>query len=165
VKTAAGRFVITTMPFNMAEFEGFDKKNVWVCDVKEKEGERDNDFLFCASLDGAGLVGSKGQYCVFQNVIYDIDSFTEDKLADGLVDFGIHFGHNTQERTTVPKGWTVHCKVTKVTKGGVAQYEGKIVTSWWGERDVVLLRYDSLDDGQKKKYPDFISEKYYKSRA
>jgi hypothetical protein len=153
------------MPFNMAEFEGFDRKNVWVCDVKEKPDESDNDFLFCASLDGTGLAGTKGQYCVFQNVIYDINSFTEDNIADGLIDFHIHFGKNTEERKEAPTGWTVNCKVTKVTKGGIVKYEGKIITSWWGERDVVLLRYDSLNDDELKKYPDLISDMYYTSRA
>jgi hypothetical protein len=154
--------------FNVSEFEGFDMKNVWLCDVKEKSSEKDNDFLFCASLDGSGLAGSKGKYVVLQNIIYDIDSFTEDTTADGLIDFCIHFGHNTKERTDVPAGWTLNCKVKKVTKGGIVQYEGTIVTTILGggmkERDVLLLRYDSLNADQLAKYPDLICPHYYKSR-
>ncbi len=163
-----GRSEWAKMPFNVAEFEGFDMKSVWVCDVKETSKETDNDFLFCASIDGTGLAASKGRYVILQNVIYDIDSFTEDKTDDGLVDFHMHFGHNTKERTNVPQGWTLNCKVKKVIKGGKVQYEGKIITTILGdgekERDVLLLRYDSLNDEQLKKYPDLISDNYYKSR-
>jgi hypothetical protein len=151
--------------YNMADFEGFDKRNIWVCDIKEKAGETDNDFLFCAHIDNDGLAGSKGQYCVFQNVIYDINSFTEDSIPDGSIDFGIHFGRNTAEKSMTPNGWTIHCKVRRVIKNGFAQYTGKIMTSWWGERDVAILRYAALSAAELRKYPDLVSSNYYKSRA
>ena len=44
-----------------------------------------------AHIDSDGVAGSKGQYCVLQNVIYDINRFTEDRVPDGSIDFGIHF--------------------------------------------------------------------------
>ena len=144
---------------------GFDRRNIWVCDIKEKAGETDNDFLFCAHIDSDGMAGSKGQYCVFQNVIYDINGFTEDRVPDGSIDFGIHFGRNTAERPTSPNGWTIHCKVRQAIRDGFAQYAGTIATSWWGERDVTILRYASLSAADAGRYPDLVSSNYYRSRA
>ncbi|VBB17665.1 hypothetical protein YASMINEVIRUS_128 [Yasminevirus sp. GU-2018] len=140
--------------------------NLWLCDIEEKAGESDNDFLFLASISGDGdshVTTDKGR-CIFQDCMYDIQQFKEDTTYDGKLDFAIAFGRGTKERKDAPAGWTVQFKdLIRVDN----QYVGKIVTSWWGERNVKLINYSTLDEQAKKRYPDLVvpKGKYFKSRS
>ena len=143
--------------------------NLWICDIEENAGEGDCDFLFQADINADGnvllskdsLKITEGRrVCIFQSVMYDVNDFVPDEIYDGKLDFKIHFGASTIQRPDAPNGWEVCFKgLTHWER----KYKGKIVTSWWGERNVVLLPYRDLTAAQKAKYPD-LKAKYYRTQ-
>ncbi len=133
---------------------------LWVCDILETVQEGDNDFLFYANLqrDGRSQMGSTTR-CIFQSVSYDINEFVEDTTRDGFVELCLVFGKRTAKRPDAPGGWKIAFKVRHIND---YRYEGKIWTSWWGVRNVVLLRYDHLSIEQQRRYPD-LNAKHHPS--
>lgn len=152
--------------FDLRKLWGWDPQRIWVCDIVEIPGEKDNDFLFMASISADGSVDSlgckTGDRCIFHNVMYDIQKFTPDKTLDGRLDFHISFGDNTKERNhDAPTGWTVGFNNLKLT--GPQRYEGTIYTSWWGERPVKLINYTVLTANELQQYPDLQTNQYFTS--
>jgi hypothetical protein len=130
---------------------------VWVCDIEERAGESDCDFLFFADISADGSVTSQVKHgkAIFQDSMYDIQQFTGDKDDDGKLDFKFTFGKNTKERPMCPNGWEVQFR--GLEKTGSDSYQGRIYTSWWGERKVRLKSYLSLSEEERKKYPDMVA--------
>lgn len=145
-------------------------ENVWVCDIEERAGEGDNDFLFEANLTADGTTevkdGSKSEKftagrCVFGPCMYDIQKFQPDVDYDGRLNFTIKFGVNTVERKDAVDGWSVEF-ISLMTVARPKSFEGTIKTSWWGERKVKLINYSTLTAEEIKRYPDLIAP-YYKT--
>jgi hypothetical protein len=131
---------------------------VWVCDIEEGPlDEGDCDFLFFADISSDGAVTSQVKHgkAIFQDSMYDIQEFTADTADDGKLDFKFNFGKNTKERRECPDGWEVQFR--SLEKTGADSYQGRIYTSWWGERNVRLKSYISLSDEERKKYPDMVA--------
>jgi hypothetical protein len=143
----------------------YDVKNMWVCDIEEKAGEGDNDFLFLANITGDGDAGTDvvGR-CIFASVMYDVNRFVPDTTYDGKLNFEIMFGARTAERPNVVDGWSVSFLDLLGPHPETRRYSGMVKTSWWGERKVTLIPYGCMSDSEKSKYPDLIA-RYYKSKA
>jgi hypothetical protein len=152
--------------FDLRKLWGWDPQRIWVCDIVEKPGEPDNDFLFMASISSGGGVDSlsckTSDRCIFQDVMYDVQKFMPDKEFDGRLDFKIEFGDNTKERKDAPRGWTVVFK--NVMLKGPQRYEGTIHTSWWGDRPVKLINYTVLTSKELQQFPDLQTNHYFTSR-
>jgi len=136
-------------PFDLTKLWGWDPTRVWVCDILERPGEVDCDFLFMADIQASGTGkelkaqdAATADRCIFQDVMYDIQKFTPDTTDDGKLDFDIAFGNNTAERWDAPNGWTVQFENLVPTAKG--RFKGTIATSWWGRRDVILINYPEL---------------------
>lgn len=146
--------------------EDLDLSRLWVCDIKERPGEGDNDFLFMGDISDSGAASGSGwkqdDVCIFQDVMYDIQSFTPDFDDDGMLDFRIDFGKATAERKGVPNGWHVDFKNLRASRDRKS-WHGIVHTSWWGDRDVILFNYLGLSKSDLRRYPDPVVEKYYKS--
>jgi hypothetical protein len=145
-------------------------QNLWVCDIAEVANEPDCDFLFQADINADGNVElsrnsmkmtSGRRVCIFQSVMYDVNSFTPDLEFDGRLDFKIRFGSNTFERQDAPQGWEVAFKNLVFQD---KRYKGTIATSWWGDRGVTLIAYKDLTTAERSKYPD-LKATYYRSRG
>ncbi len=77
------------------------------------------------------------------------------------MNFEIFFGKSTKERSDCPGGWSVHFLC--LTKANESKgFVGIVNTSWWGDKKVKLLPYESLSAQEKRRYPD-LKAKYYKS--
>ncbi len=77
------------------------------------------------------------------------------------MNFEIFFGKRTKERSDCPDGWSVKFKdLTKAN--GSKGFVGIVNTSWWGDKKVKLLPYESLSWQEKRRYPD-LKAQYYKS--
>jgi len=136
-------------------------KFMYVCDIKEKKGDRDNDFLFLADISDDGTMRAKIRRgrCVFNQVMYDIQDFVPQAKGDGRLEFELKFGINTRERRDVPQGWKISFSVAP---SGGGRFEGTCNSSWWGTRNVELIQYESLSEDEQRRFPDLIA-KYYKS--
>ena len=144
----------------------WDSDDLWLCDIDEYDNEEDCDFLFLAKITSDGSSHKTEEYgrCIFQDRMYDIQSFNEDVTYDGKLDFEIWFGRNTKERQDAPNGWNVKFKdLVRDQK----KYSGKIVTSWWGERNVTLINYSTLSDIERTIFPDLLvpAKSYYVSQS
>ena len=98
---------------------------------------------------------------MFQNVMYDIQEFIPDETYDGELDFTWKFGKITKETSDAPNGWTVQFKGLKMNDQG--EYIGTIHTSWRGDNPAKLIPYTKLTQQEMKKYPDLVTDLYYKS--
>ena len=143
-------------------------ENVWMCDIEERPGESDCDFLFEGNLTADGTTEIKGDTekftagrCVFGPCMYDIQKFQPDVDYDGKLNFTINFGVNTAERRDAPDGWSVDF-INLVTGTRPKSFEGTIKTSWWGERKVKIINYSTLTPDELRRYPDLIAP-YYKT--
>ena len=136
---------------------------MWVCDIEERPGELDCDFLFEAEItsDGTALATSDVGVCIFQRVMYDVNAFAPDVVYDGKLDFDVRFGARTRERSDAPDGWLVHFH--GLTKNLLGHYIGMVRTSWWGDRRVTLKPYKTLTECEKRRYPDWQAV-HYKSK-
>jgi len=139
---------------------------MWLCDIEEKPGDKQNDFLFLADLapsrDGIrSKTSQRSGRCIFDDVMYDLQKFEPDYKDDGMIIFTLTFGVNTEERKNAPRGWNIDFQVRSREKGG---YIGTCSTSWWGSRDVTILPYSSVSDEERAKFPDPVA-KYYKTRS
>jgi len=139
---------------------------MWICDIAELRGEGNNDFLFLADISTSGCVSDKapkrGGRCIFEMVMYDIQTFTPDDQPDGSIQFTLKFGVNTKERKDVPKGWGIGFDVKVTSCAG--RYQGTCKSNWWGTRQVTLIQYSALSPDELETYPDLIA-KYYRSIA
>ena len=60
--------------YDISGVRDFDEKRVWVCDIEEKPGEADNDFLFVGDVSDSGEIqenyAKDGDTVVFGSVMY-----------------------------------------------------------------------------------------------
>lgn len=139
----------------------WNPKFMYVCDIKEKKGDRINDFLFLADIHDDGTMKARVRRgrCVFNAVMYDIQDFVPRATQDGRIEFDLKFGINTKERRDVPQGWKISFSVAPSCSG---HWEGTCHSSWWGSRKVELIQYETLSEEEKQQYPDLVA-KYYRS--
>jgi hypothetical protein len=164
----AAQVEVKSGEFDLRKEKAWNPKYMWVCDIEEKPGETDNDFLFLANIQNTGTVAedsgaaasADGGRCIFSSCMYDIQDFTPDTDVDGKLTFALKFGLNTAERKDVSGGWTINFK--ELAPGPDGSFAGTCSCSWWGERNVRVLPYMTLTPEQMAKYPDLIA-KYYKT--
>jgi hypothetical protein len=133
--------------------------NTWVCDIEEKEGETNCDFLFVAEIGSDGTVEATDNtgVCIFGNVMYDINKFTPDLQFDGELNFTIAFGKSTVERLDAPSGWKIEFNTLVPSTSDTVRrprYTGTVKTTWWGVRKVTLILYESLTRAERARFPD-----------
>lgn len=150
---------------------GWDEQNVWVCDIDSNKKGLDLDFLFVGDMNDDGTMEDNSHKnwgrIVLQNDMYDIQKFIPDKEYDGELNFRIEFGANTKRGTYCVKGWFAEFKGLKRNDKG--NYVGTIVTDSWRSgaapdtEKVTLLHYPSLNAEQRRKFPDLVVRRYWKS--
>lgn len=159
---------LTAAEVDLRHANEWNPKYLWVCDIEEKVGESDNDFLFLANIQSGGTTsekppaGSTAGRCIFSSVMYDIQHFVPDVDKDGKLNFELDFGVNTAERKDSPAGWKIAFINLVPSDASNERYSGTCSTSWWGERPVQVISYMTLSPEEKARYPDLVAT-YYQS--
>ena len=161
----------TDKEIDLRKESDWNPKHMWICDIKEKANESDCDFLFLADIQPDGNAEKRKTLnpgkCIFQNNMYDLNEFEEDSEYDGKLDFTLRFGQRKIPNMR-DEGWSVQFKQLSLSsegRSGQQIYTGIVVTSWWGERQVRLINYDTATAKEKLAFPDLIVPKsgYFKT--
>ena len=141
--------------FDVCALDGGDINYTWICDVHADA--KDDSFVFCANLDSVDSMVS-GPFCVFQNIVYDIQSITRGLSRDGCINLRLCFGANTREHPDVPGGWEV--RFNELRRNG-EKLIGSIETGVWGRRSVTIHPASTLSVSDRANR--LIAQQYHRS--
>ena len=88
--------------------------------------------------------GSCCPYCMFESIIFDVQSLRWEEISNNTVSFSILFGVGATIQ--IPEGWTLNFTAVKSKNSfGESFYSGTVSSSLWATKNMVMNSYISLN--------------------